>query len=374
MGDFPILQFGTSRFLQAHADLFVSEAMARGEALGPIAVVQTTKSAENRRRLSFFDSGRPYTIRIRGLAKGEVVDRGVQVDSIRHGVHANDDWPEVERLFCAARCVISNTGDRGYELDASDTFESNPPRSFPAKLASLLLARHRARADPLTLIPCELVVSNGSALRDTVLRVLEDWRAPDEARRWIAEECIWANSLVDRIVSEPLEPAGAVAEPYALWAIEDQPGLVAPCRHESIIVTKDLRPYLRLKLFILNLGHTWLAELWSRDAMAPNMTVRQAMADLKLRPALDSLYEAEVLPVFAGAGMGDQARAYRDAVVERFSNPFLNHRLADIFTNHEAKKRIRFGGLIELAESHAPGVRLARLRAALIPAGAASLA
>ncbi|WP_281032621.1 hypothetical protein [Phyllobacterium salinisoli] len=30
----PILQFGTSRFLQAHADLFVSDALARGEAPG----------------------------------------------------------------------------------------------------------------------------------------------------------------------------------------------------------------------------------------------------------------------------------------------------------------------------------------------------
>ena len=78
----------------------------------------------------------------------------------------------------------------------------------------------------------------------------------------------WANSLVDRIVSEPLAPAGAVAEPYALWAIEDQPGLVTPCRHPAIVVTNDLRPYLRLKLFILNLGHTYLAEVWSTKGMA----------------------------------------------------------------------------------------------------------
>jgi tagaturonate reductase len=39
----PILQFGTSRFLQAHVDLFVSEAAERGEALGGITVVQSTE-------------------------------------------------------------------------------------------------------------------------------------------------------------------------------------------------------------------------------------------------------------------------------------------------------------------------------------------
>lgn len=367
MTQFPILQFGTSRFLQAHADLFVSEALARNDALGPIAVVQTTDSADSRRRLAVFSTGQPYPVLVRGLAKGAVVDRRVEVGSVRYGVNASENWPEVERLFCDARCVISNTGDRGYELDPRDTEESAPARSFPAKLAKLLLARHRAGASPVTLIPCELVVSNGSILRDTVGQVAAQWGAPDVARRWIAEACVWANSLVDRIVSEPLEPAGAVAEPYALWAIEEQPGLVVPCRHPDLVVTKDLSPYLRLKLFILNLGHTYMAELWRARAMPAEMTVREAMTDPVLRPALDDLYDEEVLPVFAAIGLGSQAPAYRDTVVERFSNPFLNHRFTDIIVNHEAKKRIRFGGLIELARSAGLRIDQTRLRSALGP-------
>ena len=364
---FPILQFGTSRFLQAHADLFVSEALKQGEALGPIAVVQTTESAESRRRLAAFSDGRPYPVLVRGLANGEVVDRRVEVGSIKHSVHAGDDWPEVERLFCEARCVISNTGDRGYELDPSDAIETPTPRSFPAKLAKLLLSRHRAGAPPVTLLPCELMPNNGATLRELVSHVLAQWAAPEDARAWILTENIWANSLVDRIVSEPLSPAGAVAEPYALWAIEDQPGLITPCRHPAIVVTNDLRPYLRLKLFILNLGHTYLAELCSTKGMADSMVVREAMADPILRPALDSLYDEEILPVFSAIGLGAEAPAYRDAVVERFSNPFLDHRLGEILINHEAKKRIRFGGMIDLARW--AGLRLdqPRLRRALGP-------
>ena len=70
-----------------------------------------------------------------------------------------------------------------------------------------------------------------------------------------------------------------MAEPYALWAIEDQPGLEIPCRHLDIVVTDDLKRYERLKLFILNLGHTWLAEIWRRGRSAPAMTVREAMSD-----------------------------------------------------------------------------------------------
>ena len=75
------------------------------------------------------------------------------------------------------------------------------------------------------------------------------------------------------------------------------------------------------------------------------------MADEAIRAELDRLRDEEVLPVFAGIGMQDQAEAYPATVVERFCNPFLDHRLAEILINHEAKKQRRFGGLIDLAKA-----------------------
>ncbi|MBV9906502.1 MAG: mannitol dehydrogenase family protein, partial [Hyphomicrobiales bacterium] len=210
-----------------------------------------------------------------------------------------------------------------------------------------------------------LTPANGQVLRGVVLHVLDHWQAPQTARSWVGEECVWVNSLVDRIVSEPLEPLGAVAEPYALWAIEDQRGLELPCRHPAIVVAADLKPYERLKLFILNLGHTYLAEIWSKQGGAPDLMVRQAVADTNMRAKLDALYAEEVLPVFAAIGMGDEAQAYLKTVIERFSNPFLDHRLSEIYTNHEAKKRRRFGGLIDLAKANEVRVGQPRLNAAL---------
>jgi tagaturonate reductase len=363
--DFPILQFGTGRLLQAHVDFFVSEALARGEAMGRIAVVRTTSGEDSRKRLRALATGRPYVVRIKGLAHGAVVDESVEVASIGAGFDAAQDWNEIERLFNEARCVVSNTADRGYETDPSDRPDARPPRSFPAKLAKLLLARHHAGGRPIALFPCELTPANGKVLRAAVLGELERWEAPTIVRRWVEEECIWVNSLVDRIVSQPLEPVGAVAEPYALWAIEDQPGLDLPCRHAAVIVTGDLKPYERLKLFILNLGHTYLAELWARGGDAQTLTVREAMANPATRAEFDDLYSEEVLPVFAAIGMGADAQAYRDAVIERFCNPFLDHRLADIHDNHAAKKRRRFGGLMELAKAHDVRISQTRLQAAL---------
>jgi tagaturonate reductase len=363
--EFPILQFGASRFLQAHVDLFVSEALPRGEAMGRIAVAGTTGSPESRRRIAAFAAGQPYPVLVKGLSDGVVVDEIVEVKSVGAGVDAITEWDELERLFVAARCVLSNTADRGYETDPDDRLDAGPPRSFPAKLAKLLLARHRAGADPITLFPCELTPTNGQVLRGVVLDVLDRSEVPANARNWIGDECVWVNSLVDRIVSEPLEPLGAVAEPYALWAIEDQSGLELPCRHPAIVVAADLKAYERLKLFILNLGHTYLAELWAKEQGAPGLTVREAVADTNMRRRLDTLYEEEVLPVFAAIGMGDEANAYLKTVIDRFSNPFLNHRLSEILINHEAKKARRFGGLIELADTNDAHVKLPRVKAAL---------
>jgi tagaturonate reductase len=89
------------------------------------------------------------------------------------------------------------------------------------------------------------------------------------------------------------------------------------------------------------------------------------MADATMRARLDALYDEEVLPVFAAIGMGDEALVYLKTVIERFSNPFLNHRLSEIFTNHEAKKQRRFGGLIDLARTRGVRIKPPRLEAAL---------
>ncbi len=363
---FPILQFGTSRFLQAHVDLFVAQGFVEGDGTGKIAVAQTTASPESARRLAFFNSGRPYRVHVRGLAGNAVVDEWVEVGSVGRGVDANSDWGALERLFVDdARWIVSNTGDRGYELSAGDRLEGAIPRSFPAKLTKLLHARFAAGRPAPTLFPCELVEANGDRLRALVLEIAHGWGLAEEFRRWAADECLWINSLVDRIVSEPLEPAGAVAEPYALWAVENRRGLVMPCRHASVVLTDDLKPYARLKLFILNLGHSYLAEGWAARGGAPSETVRALLADPATLADLNDLYDREALPVFDAIGLGVEARAYRASVIERFRNPFLDHYLQDIFTNHAAKKQRRFAGLIALGAQAGVTIAQPRLWAAL---------
>jgi tagaturonate reductase len=79
----------------------------------------------------------------------------------------------------------------------------------------------------------------------------------------------FADTLVDRIVTEPV---GAIAEPYALWAIRRANFVLFT--HPAIVMTDDLEPFERLKLYILNLGHTVLAEEWLRAGCRAGETVR----------------------------------------------------------------------------------------------------
>ena len=369
MLDTPILQFGTGRFLQAHVDLFVSEALHRGQALGGIAIVQSTDSEQSTARLAGLSDARGYPVHVRGLRQGRPIDEEVRVDSVRATWHAERDWARlVDAVSTQTRVIVSNTADRGYDLDPADNGAlladaGTVPRSFPAKLVVLLHHRwRRLPSAPMTLMPCELVGRNGHTLRALVLGLAGTWDASPDFLAYLGDHCVWVNSLVDRIVSEPLHPAGAIAEPYALWAIEHQPRMVLPCSHPAIVLTDDLAAFERRKLWLLNLAHTVLAEAWLADGACPGETVLDAMNHTARRGNLEAVWRDEVLPVFDALGQGEDARGYLVEVRDRLLNPFLVHRLADIAQNHTQKKLRRIVPVIEAAASLKVEVEQQRLK------------
>jgi tagaturonate reductase len=334
-----ILQFGTSRFLQAHVDLFVHETRQAGADVGPITVVKTTGDATRDGRVAALARG--YPVIIRGLDQGAAIDRTVTVTSVVAALSIHRDAEAVRAAMLDADLVISNTGEAGYGIAPGDRraglLDSRDlPASFPAKLLQLLGHRWRNGARPLAVYPCELINRNGRVLKRLLIELGRETAAPPTFIDWLGEQP-FADSLVDRIVATPLEPAGAVAEPYALWAIERQPGLPVPLEHPQVIMTDDLEPYERLKLHILNLGHTVLADLWHHTGRPADETVRAILSDPAVRGLIEQVYGQEVVPGFAANGLGPEAAAYVATTLDRFANPFLDHRIADIFGNHALK-------------------------------------
>ncbi|MFH1566918.1 MAG: altronate dehydrogenase [Gemmatimonadota bacterium] len=338
-----LLQFGCGRFLRAFADLFVHQANADGQAVGRVVAVQSTPGE---RAAQLNRQGGRYHVAVRGLQGGRVVDEVQPVASLSRALVAADQWEVVRRVACSPdlRWILSNTTEVGLALDPEDAARpGGAPRSFPARLLDLLAARFAAGQPGVPVLACELVDHNGPRLRGLVLEQARAWGLPADLQRWIEGECLFPETLVDRVVSgrpdgHPLlaeDPLLIAAEPFAFWAVQSLPGVRLfdhPCLH----VVADVAPYALRKVRILNGAHTALI---ARGLAERFQTVRQAVGDGEVRAWLRRLLDDEILPAVGDRVEG--AAEFADAVLERFANPYLEHRLADIAVHQEAKVRAR---------------------------------
>lgn len=363
-----ILQFGTGKFLRAFADLFAHELNDGREPIGSVVAVQSTGSG---RAAIFNAQGGRYHVAIRGLSEGRTIDRTIEVRSVHRALAAQSDWQEVLRLARSPslRLVISNVTEAGYRLDAQDKPTDAPPRSFPAKLLAVLRARFEADLPAPTILPCELLEHNGDRLRRLVLEQAAVWKVPQALGDWLESGCRWCNTLVDRIVSAPppgdelaqRDPLYAIAEPYALWLIEavegsgtgdwgseksshdfrslrdfGSPSLAGLEAHPAVQRVERLEPYWLRKVRILNGAHTALVAKAMPLGFA---TVRQAAHDPQIGPWLRRLLFEEIVPVLEGRS--EDPEGFARQTLERFANPLLEHRLADIALHHEVKLQTR---------------------------------
>ena len=338
-----ILQFGTGRFLRGFVDLFVEQTNAARNAGSRIVVLQSTgvEAADLFNR----QVGR-YHVAIRGIEDRQVVDRVHSVASISRALTSARDWPAVLELARSKslRAVVSNTTEAGFALDSADQVYDEPPCSFPAKLLAILTERQRAGLPGLIILPCELLEENGNRLRDLVLEQARCWQSPAALVDWLHDSCSWHNTLVDRIVSSPSagdplaaeDPLLAVAEPFAFWGMEGSPAVPELASHPAVRMVEDLGPYQLRKVRILNGAHTALV---AKARPMGFVTVREAVEDQRIAAWLESLLFEEIVPVLEGRT--DDPAGFARRVLERFANPFLEHRLADIALHHEVKLKTR---------------------------------
>jgi tagaturonate reductase len=278
----------------------------------------------------------------------------VEVGSISVALHAGTEWDQV---LAVARdpdltVILSNTTEAGFALDDTDSQRAvdDPPQSFPAKLLAVLLTRFEARLPAPWILPCELVDANGTRLRELVLEQADRWMTPPEATQWLRNACRWVNTLVDRIVPGPpkehpllgIDPLLLSAEPFAFWAVETADPDSFPLKHSAIVTAIDIAPYTLRKVRILNGAHSALV------CKAPEYgigTVRECLNHPELGTWLERLLFDEIVPVLEGR-CEDPAEFAR-AVLDRFRNPFLEHRLSSIALNHEAKIAVRLRPTLE---------------------------
>lgn len=326
-----ILQFGTGRFLRGFVGAFVQEASdaAIAEPRTRITIVESTGSGMAA-RLAAQDCR--YRLLVRGLRDGRVVDTRRWIDSADRALDGTTDPGAVLDAATdpAVTTIVSNATEAGYARGSD---------GLPARLLDVLVARARAGLPGVSILPCELVERNGDRLRELVQAELAVRPTEPSVAEHVREANAWGVTLVDRIVTTPApdlpgvddDPLAVAAEPFALWVVETRAS-AAPVAHAAIRRVADVSPFALRKIRILNGAHTALV---ARTRGGPFTLVREAMADAPTAAWLEALVREEVVPAL-GDRIEDGA-GFAASVLERFRNPFLDHRLADIAVHHEAK-------------------------------------
>lgn len=351
-----ILQIGEGNFLRGFVDWMIHTCRSQGLFTGSIAVIQPRPAGKANIDKLAMQKGM-YTLVTQGIDHGLPVKR---IETIQVFSHVFDPYSEWSRLVELAispdlRFILSNTTEAGLTYRQEELIEGQPILSYPGKIAYLLHERYKAfQGNPekgLILLPCELLERNGDVLKAAVLRYAEDWHFSASFRDWINAHNRFLNSLVDRIVTGYPDDEQAeawfeawgyrdsmlcTAEPYHLWAIEAEKEMEAllPLRKAGLNVhwTKDLTPFQQQKVRILNGSHTWIALLGLLHGIEH---VREFMEHPQFGTRVRNMVLRDILPSLPYDE--EQLHVYAKSVFDRFGNPYINHRLADIAMNSISK-------------------------------------
>lgn len=238
--------------------------------------------------------------------------------------------------------------DVAADLEALRSHPRAPVRTVPARLVAGLAARRHADAGPVALVPCDNLAGNGAIVRAVVaeLAALVDERLPG----WLTESVTVVTTMVDRITPRATEadleavaratgvadPCAVVTEPFSDWVLSGRfPSGRPRWEDAGAMFADDIAPFEERKLWLLNGGHSLLAYAGS---ILGHETVAQAVAD----PACLGWLEEWWAVASAQLGQGaDEIASYRAALLDRFANPRIGHRLDQIAADGSQKIGVR---------------------------------
>lgn len=352
-----VVQFGAGNFLHGFADWMIDLLNEAGLFGGHVVAVEEHQPA----LVDVLNSQDGlYTLLLRGVAGGQVVDQRRIVTAVSRALNPRDAWSELVRSFQSPelRFVVSNTTEAGIALVDEPLRPGQSPGSFPAKVAALLYERFQAVCgDPargLVFLPCELIDRNGATLRQYVQCHAERWNLGGDFAAWVTGSNHFLNTLVDRIVTgHPGDEAPQLmrdlgyedalldtGEWFPLWVMEGPRQLAEELPFHraglNVVWTDDLTPYRTRKVRILNGAHT--ATVLAAFHGGLN-TVREMVEDPVFGPFVRRTVFDEILPTVP---LDERQRTdYAHAVLERFRNPFVRHALLSISLNSVSKWKVR---------------------------------
>ena len=341
-----VIQFGEGNFLRGFFDCFLDVINKNGLYDGKAVVIQPRAGGKcallNEQKCR-------YNLCLRGVENGNVKQEHHFIESITRGIDPYENFDEYMLLADNPdfRFVVSNTTEAGIEFDAGCAFEDKPCKSFPGKLTQLLYKRYKNGMRGFVFLPCELIDNNGDELKKCILKYAAHWKLEGGFAEWIENENVFANTLVDRIVTG--YPSDETAEKYPddkfldtaeifhLWVIEGDFENELPLKKAgfNVIWADDVKPYKKTKVRILNGAHTSMV---TGAILSGIETVGECMADETVSSYLNKCMSEEILPTI---GKSEQNVKFASDVFDRFRNPFIKHKLRSIALNSVSKFSVR---------------------------------
>jgi tagaturonate reductase len=358
-GHYPekILQFGEGNFLRGFADWMIDNANENGDYEGSIVICQPVELGLT--DLINSQNG-IYTLVMRGIEDGSPVEIVKKITSISRSFNPYEDYESLMALGRSTdlEVVISNTTEAGIVYQSGNKLSDAPPSSFPAKVTALLYERYKAfKGDPtkgILFLPVELIDKNGDQLKKIILQYATEWELEPDFITWIHQANKFTNTLVDRIVTGyPKDNIDyfedklgykddllVTSELFNLWVIEGEKDWksILPIHNNSahVLWTTDATPYKTRKVRILNGAHT-------STVLAAYLSGHETVLDLIKDPTFDDFLEKliskEIIPTIELPV--NELESFAFAVKDRFSNPYIHHKLLDISLNSCSKFNAR---------------------------------
>ncbi len=374
-----VVHFGPGAFHRAHQADYFDRILARDPRFGICAVSLRTASVRD----ALLPQDGLYTL----LELDDSVSVRV-IGAIREFLVAADSPRRLSARLAAptTRLVTITVTEKGYCLDGAgnldlghpdiqhDLATVEEPRSVLGWIVRGFQLRRAIGLDPYTVISCDNLSDNGGKLGRAVREFAS--RMDPALSGWIADRGHFPRTMVDSITPATddalrdrvakltgLADAWPVQrERFAQWVIEEADDRGLPdWQNAGVTVNKNVRAFEQAKLRMLNGAHSALAYL---GLLLGLETVCDAVHHPLLRGFIEQFLAEEVEPSLLGLDSG-QRTTYRQAILRRFANTTLRHRLEQIAWDGTQKLPIRiFGSVIDALDGGRPAARLIAVLAA----------
>ena len=352
-----IVQFGEGNFLRAFVDWMFHQMNKEGVFKGRAVIVQPIPPG---RVSNLNEQDNLYTLLLRGVQDGEVIDKREIMTGVSRGLEAYSQWDEVLKLAenPDIEFVFSNTTEAGIVYSAEDKLSDTPPDTYPGKLTAYLYHRYQYfngdREKGMLIVPVELIDRNGDKLKEVILKLADNWNLSGDFKSWIEEGNVFVNTLVDRIVTGyPFKEVDKIEEElgyhdenldtgeiFHLWIIEGDQSLKERLPfHKAGLNVKwvdDMTPYRSRKVRILNGAHTSTVPV---SYLAGIDLVRDAVNDELLSKFIKKALFEDIIPTLDFDR--DELESFAGKILERFKNPYIDHKWLDIYLNSTSKFKTR---------------------------------